>query len=368
VAELEYNKYMLEFNFEVPVNGASLGQIGVGLLMEMFNRKDELDPNVYVIGGADLRAYNLPEGFQEWLQQKVNQAYSNIGKKLPMARIWHIKDSERILPGSKSVLYTVHECSELTETERDICNFYDQTLVTSNYSNEVFNSGGVKSKVCPNFFDARHFFPIEVKKQQGVTNWMLIGKMEKRKQTHEILSAWAAAYGGNSEHRLNCLIHNGFLPQEMQERSINGLFKGSIPWNINMLGPQEQNSKVNELMNFCDIGINLSGGEGFCLPNINTICLDKVSVTLNAHAHKDYCNEKNSVLVETDGKDEIYDGVFFVKGNHFNQGEMYKCSIESMIDGFKRAEKALKEKSLDTKGVAEKFSVKNTLDIILNEF
>lgn len=357
----------MEFNFETPINSLGLGQVGFGLLLEMYKRG--LRPNLFPIGNIDLSAFDLPEGMGDYINRCASGAIKNIGKKLPSVRWWHIHASHSLLPSNKNILYSVHETSEITEVERNICNLYDTVLLPSRYSREVFERGGVKTKYCPNFFDSHHFKKIETQKQEGVINFCLLGKLEKRKLTHEILATWAQKFGGNPAYRLHAILHNPFLPPDVQQRSIDGIFKGHVPFNINLIPYQQKNAAINELINFSDIGISLSGAEGFDLPAINYLGLGKQHVVLNAHAHKDYCTAENSILVEPNDIRDIFDGVFFIKGSDYNQGNQFTFDPKDAIGAMELAVDRVKNGIINTEGEKVKgdFSVARTLDIILEE-
>jgi hypothetical protein len=47
-----------------------------------------------------------------------------------------------------------------------------------------------------------------------------------------------------------------------------------------------ENSIYNEFLNSADIILGMSGGEGFGLPEFQSIALGKHAVLLNAHAYK----------------------------------------------------------------------------------
>ncbi len=357
----------MEFNIELPVNGLSFGQMGVGLLIEIYRR--DLSPSIWPIGQVDLTSYDLPDGFQEWFSDRVTNSRKKVGQHLPYFRLWHLQDSEKMIPAKRSVLWTAHECSETTDVERQICSLYDKVLLTSEYSRDIFNNEGVKNaEFCPDFFDYLHFRQIETRKQPGIINFSLIGKLEKRKNTHQILATWASKYGGNDNYRLNCLINNPFLPPEINIRSVDSIFKGSRPGNINLLPRQVKNAAVNELVNFCDIDISgLSGSEGWNLPAFNACALGKQVVVMNAHAHKSWANSKNSILVKSSGKQDIYDATFFSKGLDFNQGNMDTFDPSDAISAFEEASKRVVSQKENKAGILlqKKFSVSNSLDKIL---
>lgn len=356
----------MDFNLELPINGLSYGQMGFGVLNEIFERK--LMPNIFPIGQVDISAYEVNENFLKWLNHCINKAIGSFNRKQPTIRLWHLNGSERRLT-DHSVLWTAHETDVATMVESNIANCYDKFFTTSTYSRDIFKKAGVEAEWCPNFFDSKH---LKVLDQKFIGNeneivFGLMGKLERRKYTAEILQMWAAKYGNNPKYRLNALINNPFFSQEEYSSIINQIFRGPPPWNINLLPHMQRNAEVNQYYNSIDIDLSgLSGAEGWGLGCFNSLCLGKQAVVLNAHAHKDFANSENSILVESDGKSPIYDGKFFVPHTFFNQGNMFTFSQESFYEALETAEKYAKQENSEGMKLAKEFTAKKTTDILLN--
>ena len=97
--------------------------------------------------------------------------------------------------------------------------------------------------------------------------------------------------------------------------------------------------------------------------------MGKHSVVLNAHSYKDWANDNNSVLVSPNGTTEVYDGMFFHKGQPFNQGNIFDFDEDEFIDGCEKAIERVKEKKLNEEGLKlqEEFTLENTFDSIMSE-
>lgn len=356
----------MDFNLELPINGLSYGQMGFGVLDEIFKRK--LTPNIFPIGQPDLSAYDASENFVKWLNYCVNKGIGSFNRKQTTIRLWHIQGSERRLT-DKSILWTAHETDTVTAVESNIASCYDKVYTTSTYSRDNFKKAGIEAEWCPNFFDSKHLHIIDQKfiGNENQIVFGLMGKLERRKYTAEILQMWADKYGNNSKYRLNALINNPFFSQEEYSRMINQIFNGPVPWNINLLPPIQRNIEVNQYYNSIDIDLSgLSGAEGWGLGCFNSLCLGKQSVVLNAHAHKDYANTDNCILVEPNGKTPIYDGKFFVPHTFFNQGNMFTFSQESFYEALETAEKYAKQENNEGIKLAQEFTAKKTTDILLS--
>lgn len=357
------------FNLECPINRLSLGQVSFGVLHELYSR--DILVNLFPIGGnVDLAAFDFDDGFQDWLDLSMQNRYEDAPTK-PSLTIWHIDGSHKKLFGTKNVLWTAHETDQLTNSEVAILNNYDHTFVTSDYSLSVFNQYVKNVSVCPNYFDSRHFFNVEnVNKKTESINFGLFGKLEKRKLTLDIIILWAKIFGNNPKFSLNCGIFNHHISPQEQQSIVAQHFGGKIPWNINFLPFQEKNSLFNLTMNSIDIDLSgLSGAEGWNLPAFQALCLGKVCVFLNAHAHKTYLSKSNVIKVSPSGKAPIYDSKFFIKGHNFNQGNMFIFNEKDAADAMKQSvEELLSNKNFEKNcKIADTFSVKNTVDTLLEK-
>lgn len=359
------------FNLEIPINSMSFGQMGWGVAYELYQRK--LEPNIFPIGEVNLAAFKPDTNFQYWLTKCCKKAPSNYKNDSSTISLWHINGSHKRLT-NRTALWTAYEASKPTQTEVNICRKFDKVFFTSNYAKENFLKAGLySSDFCPNFFDSVHLKNLgaEYNEINKPVTFGLVGKMEKRKNTQQILVSWANMFGNKQGYQLICCVFNPFVHPDAQIAEINRIFNGQKPWNIEFLPFTEKNSEFNKILDRIDIDLSgLSGAEGWGLPCFNSICLGKVSIVLNAHAHKDYADSDNSILVEPSGMIDIYDGMFFRPGEEFNQGDMYTFSQEAAQEAYKKSldifEKCGKVgKQSERFSLQEKFSVKNTVDKLL---
>ena len=127
-----------------------------------------------------------------------------------------------------------------------------------------------------------------------------------------------------------------------------------------------KNEAYNDFLNSSDIILGMSGGEGWGLPEFQSVCLGKHAVLLNASAYKDWANSDNSVLVEPNGKRDVYDNMFFHKGQPFNQGQIYDFDEDDFINGCEEAVKRVESSRNNDEGekLKEKFTYSKLVDSI----
>lgn len=360
---------MSNFNLELAVNSLSFGNCSVNILREVY--KQGLNPTISLIGDkADFSAFegSLEPSFLEWVRERAISFSSSHKRSNPSFKLWHLNGS-LTSPSKEQFLFSFYELDSPTSSEINIVKNQKKLFLSSNYAKTIFESNGCTNvEYCPLGFDSSSFFKKEERKNnKDKIVFGLSGKLEKRKQHHKVLRSWAKKFGNNPDYLLNCAIKNPFLSDEQNQASINNILEGNQYFNINFLNTMPSNSLYNDYLNYNDIIIGMSAGEGWGLPEFQSVCLGKHSVILNAHAYKDWANKENSVLINPIGKIPCYDGFFFQSGAEFNQGNYFDWNEDEFIAGCEEAEKRFIENKTNTAGekLIEKFTWSNTTNKIL---
>jgi hypothetical protein len=354
----------MEYCLEVPINPVSFGQVSTALLREVKGRG--LDPCIFPINPPDLSTQKKDEDFEKWLSKNIIKAPKEHNRNNKSIKLWHLNGGM----GSNSkeqILFTFYELDSPTEAEINIAK--NNTLVTSSkYSQEIFESYDIKSNFIPLGFDSFNFKRSEKSffEDDRIT-FSLCGKFEHRKHHAKVIKSWLKKFGNNKKYYLQCSNYNTFMSQEENQKVIHELLEGKSFFNINFVGFMTSNEVYNDFLNSSNIVIGMSGGEGWGLPEFQSVAMGKHSVILNAHAHKDWANSDNSVLVSPSGKIDSHDGRFFMKGADFNQGQIFNWNEDDFISACEEAIKKVESNPLNEKGLElqKDFSYSNTLDKIL---
>ena len=354
----------MDYCLELPINPVSFGQVSTSLLKEVRGRG--LDPCIFLIGNPDLSTQKKDEEFEKWLSNCVSNAPKLHDRNNTSIKLWHLNGGL----GSNSkeqVLFTFYELDSPTETELNIAK--NNTLVTSSeYSKQVFESSGIKNHYIPLGFDKENFKVLDKEFfNDGRIVFNLCGKFEKRKHHRKAIRAWLKKFGNNKKYFLQCSIFNTFLSQEDNQKLIAETLGGQNYFNINVVGFMPNNELYNDFLNSGNIIIGMSGGEGWGLPEFQSVGLGKHSVILNAHSYKGWANEKNSVLVTPSGKVDSHDGMFFNKGADFNQGQIFDWNEDDFISACEEAIKRVESNPTNEEGlkIQEDFTYSKTLDSLL---
>lgn len=354
--------------FDGPINNLSLGNVSVNFIRELL-KKDAVSAIFPVGEKGDFESFDsLGELVRGQITSLSHGRFKFFDHKLPTIKCWHINGSEKKLTNNQ-YLYTFYEVDSPTVEEYNILKNQTWTFFSSSEAADSFKKIGLENcSYLPLGFDP-DFYKKDVENVDGKTiQFGLIGKFEKRKNTERIIKLWLQRFGNNPDYQLNCLINNPFFQKEVYQNLISNVLEGKNWNNINFLPHLSKNSQVNDLMNFIDIDLSgLSNGEGWGLPAFNATALGKWSVVSNCSSHKDWATEKNSILVEPEGKQECYDEVFFKKGHPFNQGSYYKISDGAIIDGMERALKKVGENNIIGEKLREDFTYEKTVSGILQK-
>ena len=356
---------MNKITCHLPLNSTSLGQVSLSILRELYNRK--VDVLLFTIGNVDISTQVQDKEFFNWIQQSIIRAPSEHSRKNPVFKLWHLNGSLESF-SDKQVLLSFYEVDSPTNIEINIIKNNTKVLFSNNYSVSVFQNYGIENiQYLPLGFDNIHFKQVPPKNKNGI-QFGLFGKLEPQRKRHiKVLQNWIKKYGNKEGYFLNCAIFNHFIDPNVQSQIINQALNGQRYFNINFLNYLPSNEMYNDLLNNTDIVLAMSGGEGWGLPEFQTVALGKHCIGLNAHAYKDWMNEENSVLINPNGKIPCYDNLFFKQGDVFNQGNIFDWNDQDFLDGLDKVEFRYKQNPINLAGLQlqQKFTYSNMIDKIL---
>lgn len=358
---------MSKLAFHLPLNSTSLGQVSFSLLRELYNQKKEIV--LFPIGQIDNKSQKEDLDFNKWLDSSIKEGFYNYCRTTPVFKIWHLNGSLESF-AKEQVLLSFYELDSPTPVEVNIAKNNYKTLFSSKYAISHFENLGLKNlEFLPLAFDSCHFSQKPQKENKDIIEFGLFGKLEPQRKRHlKVLSSWARRYGNNPKYRLNCAIFNNFLDPNVQSQIINSCFNGQRFWNINFLPFLPENSQYNEVLNNTDIVLAMSGGEGWGLPEFQSVAIGKHCVGLNAHSYKEWMTPENSTLVSPTGKIPVYDNMFFKEGTPFNQGSIFDWNEDSFISAMETAETKFAESPTNVEGLKlqEKFTYTNFTNKIVS--
>ncbi len=337
------------FNF--PLNGVSFGHVSFNIAKAAFEAgRDYKLNNLY---NTDLSSYEVSPEFGNYLSFAAKE-FHKFSRYETCTKLWHIAGSESF-PSEKRTLITFHELDELTDAEENVLANVDKTIVTTRFSQKNMERAGLNAVYCPLGYDTTHFKPIVTRRVEQAITFSLFGKFEKRKHTAKVIRNWCNVFGGNKDFRLNLFVFNGHTEARSpgaNEAALQEVFRGQKPWNVAAFPPLPTLAGLNEAMNHTDIVLDMSGGESWSLPSFHTIGLGKHGVLLDATAMGEWGKDSGAVMVRPNGKEPVYDGMFFHKGHEFNQGNIFSWAAGDFEKACYEAVAKYKANPVNEKGLA----------------
>lgn len=364
----------MKLALHLPINSVSFGQVSILLLRTIYEREKAGDHSVdwfiFPIGQVDVSANDgLPEDFLSWLNQKVLKSLESYTRDIPIFKLWHLRNESIESYSTKQTLLSFYELDRPTKVEINIAQ-NNKTLFTSKYTCEVFSSYGLETQYLPLAFDTYSFKKLnKTYHTDGRICFNVCGKFENRKRHAKIIKAWIKAFGSDKKYALRCATYNPFLNPQQNNQIIGSILEGKPkPFNVEFLPNLKENSMYNDFLNSGDIIIGMSGGEGWGLPEFQSVGIGKHAVILNSHGYKSWANESNSVLVKPSSKISSVDNMFFREGDIFNQGSIFDWNEDDFIEGCKKAINRVETDKLNKEGLKlpDEFSKEKFLDNVIN--
>lgn len=362
----------MKYALNVPINPVSFGQVSTCLLREIFYRSmlsGEDESSLFPVGPVNLDSQvEVDPDFNNWLQDKLQNNLQSHSRKHPALKLWHLNGGFESV-SEKQVLYSFYELDSPTSVEKTVAQD-TKVVFSSKYTVDVFKEHGIDVGYVPLGFDKYNFKKLNKSyHSDDRVVFNLLGKLEKRKNHDKIIKAWAKRFGDDKKYFLQCAIHNPFMHPDQNQRARQAILDGKTYFNIQFLEHMPSNAAYNDFLNSGDIVLAMSGGEGWGLPEFQSVAIGKHAVVLNAHAYKEWATEENSILVEPSGKTEAYDGMFFRQGMPFNQGNIFTFDEDEFINACEKAIERSKENKDNEKGLElqEKFTYSKTVDLLLDE-
>jgi hypothetical protein len=360
---------MSKINLECPINNLSFGNVAFGITHELFKRG--IDCNIFPIGNIDLSSFDkASEEYKQWLDEGIKKALKDYKRTDVGLKLWHISNSQNRI-SNKSFLYTFHELDQITPVEKNILQNVDGVFTASDYTEKVFKEGGIENVWATGLgFDNTHFHKIEKRLVPSDTIVIgICGKFENaRKYTGKILNLLGKLYGDNPKYIIHAAVTNIFLNNEQNNQLIAQALEGKKYFNFNFLPFTKTSTEFNKVINSIDIIVDC-GNEGWSLPSFTACALGKFAVLHDCMGISSWAQSSGAELIESTGKIDCYDNMFFHKGAQVNQGQFFTFDEDDLRAALKRAEINYLEQRVNSKGIEMQkiFTWEKTVNKILEK-
>lgn len=361
----------MKLALNLPLNQVSFGQVSTLLLRTIYEREksssEKNDIYLFPIGQVNLSSQKIDQDFQEWIKNKILNGLENYNRDIPIFKLWHLNGSLESFSKNQSLL-TFYELDQPTKVEINVAK-NNCIYFSSKYSCEIFKTYGVNAKYMPLGFDSFNFSQ-KTKKyfNDSRITFNLCGKFEKRKHHAKIIKSWIRKYGNNPKYSLQCAVFNPFLNEEQNQQVLMNVLEGNKPFNVNFFPMMNENNVYNDYLNSADIIIGMSGGEGFGLPEFQSVAIGKHAVLMNAHAYKDWATDDMVTWVNPSNKIPVYDGMFFQQNQPYNQGNIFDFNEDDFLSACEISVSKVEKNRVNEKGLSlqESFSKEKFVDCVID--
>jgi glycosyltransferase involved in cell wall biosynthesis len=358
----------MSLNLIAPINNVSYGIVSKNIIYNL-HCLDEI--SLFPIQNPDIEQYDVERGLGQKLKQLIDNtsSYDNNGDSLT---IWHQFDLARRIGKGKHCAFSFFEVDVLTERERHHINQLDLFFVASKWAQSIVceqTKHTPQTCIVAPLGVNREIFN-EFKTVQNDKDKLIIatvGKWERRKGHDLLVDVFNSAFTEHDNVELHMFTFSPFNNEE-QNKYWQSLYLNSKLGNKIKLFPRiKDQQELAQLLQPVDVGIFLSRAEGWNLPALEMMAMNKPIIITNYSAHTEFCNENNSWLIPINEKEPAIDGIWFKgEGNWADLGENefeYAVSWLRHAYGIKQKNNLLtNQNGIET---SKQFNWKNTTDIIM---
>jgi glycosyltransferase involved in cell wall biosynthesis len=218
----------------------------------------------------------------------------------------------KIAPNKTNIMYAMWETDQYPKEWVNIINTNAQYFFAGCDSLvKSASKAGVKCPIIPinATLDTKEWSPIGPKLSineipENHVKFLFIGNFIPRKNLEQLLLGFAVAFDGYEDVSLiiktwaagndaNGKKHIGDAVRHIYGKA-TGLHNKP---KISVISDVLEESQIIGLIRYCDVYTTVSKGEGFDLPLMQAMALEKLIVTTRFLAHSDYLNDQNSINV-----------------------------------------------------------------------
>lgn len=306
-----------------PIGYTGYGYASINLLKEI-----SVDNNV---GLTPIGNPNIESNDEGKIVSHAINLSSMIPYDAPAIKIWHQFDLLNRPGNGKYFAFPFFEVDTFNQKEIYNLNFSDEIIVSSSWARDILEKNKIKKPV--------HVVPMGVDTtifDSNITNdtdnyvFVTIGKWEKRKAHDTIIDCFNNAFNENDNVQLWMVTHNPFLNKEEENQWLERIEKSKLKNKIKVFPRVSSHKELAILISYTNCGIYISRGEGWNLELLETMAMNKPVIASNYSAHTEYCDDKNSFLVDMPETELAIDNKWFMGTS--NWGKIGQHQIDQTIE------------------------------------
>lgn len=317
----------MDINLYAPINSTGYGIASINILKSLIEEGNKI--SYFPINNPSV---NSQEEY-DFIINILNHSF-DFDPDAPCLKIWHQFDLSTRIGNGKYYAYPFFELDKLNDMEKKHLSVPNSIFVSSDWAKHVLLDNNITQPihVAPLGVDRKIFdeslYP-DIKPNNNKYIFLTIGKWEVRK-AHDILpKIFKLAFPTEKNVELWILAseHSSYSNQE-QITEWKKLYSDDPRFKI-IPGVQTHHDIAKTIAS-SHCGLYLSRAEGWDLELLETMSMNRPTISTFYSAHTEFCNDKNSYIVDIDDTEAAYDGKAFVgQGNWAKIGQK---QISQIID------------------------------------
>ena len=347
------NQTMNNLNLVSPINFTSYGLTGSNIVQAL-SKKVQL--SLFPIGGEQY----YPEHFATVQECKNNAHFFDA--EAPCIRLWHQFALNQFAGKGPTIGYTIFELDEFKDVEKHHCQWTDQLWVCSAWAKSIVEKYRKNDvKIVPLGIDPTIFTP-QPPSQNDKYTFFNLGKIEIRKGHDIIYKLFKKAFPNEQDVQLVMAFDCPISPKSRID-PWKKLYKDELGDRVSFIERVPSQQDLVQILKDMDCGLFPSRAEGWNLPLLESICLNKPVITTFYSGHTEFCTEENSYLVSVDELEKAYDGRYFMGDG--NWAKIGKSQEDQIIQYMRYCYENKIKENTGAVETAKKYNWTNTADCIL---
>jgi glycosyltransferase involved in cell wall biosynthesis len=354
---------MKKINLNCPINGTGYGITSLNIAKALVSLN--IDLCLFPIG-SKIEVNSLLDAEIIKTLMKKNEFFPY---EAPCLKIWHQHDLATKIGNGHYYTFPFFEIDTLSKKEIHHLNCSDYIFVASSWAKNILINNGVKKPIytAPLGVDMNIFYePNKIKVEQENYIFFHIGKWEHRKSQDILLKTFDQAFSDKDNVELRLVPFNPFLSEQENDYWFNLVDACKLRDKIKIFGRLPTQYNLAEFIFHADCGVFISRAEGWNNEVIETMAMNKPVITTNYSAHTEYCNDKNSYLVNIDRLEPANDGKWFHGEGKW--AELGQNQIDQTVEYMRYVYNNRIDSNPEGVKAAEKYSWTRTADIINQTF
>ena len=298
---------MEHFNLITPINQLGYGVTGLNVAKSLSKLGRVA---LWPLGNVD-----CPQEDAESIIQLIkNNQLPNFSA--PCLRIWHQNDMSQFVGSGTRAGFPIFELDTFTELEKAHLSQLDSLIVCSDWARKVCLENGVVGdnsrpviSVAPLGVDGQVFKPhLSTRK---TTVFFNCGKWEIRKGHDLIVDAFNQAFTPEDDVELWMMCGNPFFSDEENDEWEQLYLKSPLGSKVKIISRQPTQKEVYNIMRETDCGVFPARAEGWNLELLEMLSCGKHIIATDYSGHTEFCNHKNTLLLNVNDTEEAFDGKWF---------------------------------------------------------